>query len=165
MAIRNTHLTQPRDLILVWPKDPSVLPDSDILAYQRTGEVAHLVLDGRETRFHCRLIGGDEWKQLMLRCSAYQGSESRLRAFAEYALSACVSRISQWEHEDGTIGDLPREEWSRQLNDDLRQYIGGLIVTLSRAPGREQPAAEEAASDVPLSQPPASSTTTAPSTG
>jgi len=156
VALTRQHLHAVRDLELVYPLDPSVdKKKSDFKKYTRTGDRSHLVTDGKETVFHCRTLSGPEWKRMKIRMYELAGPGGFQYAFSNLAFETAMSRISNVELDDGTVGELPREKWDEFFDDDCRTGIGGMIVLLSNVNAWGLPeSAEEGADHAPLSQPP-----------
>jgi hypothetical protein len=146
MAITSARVVDPRDLVLVWTSDPSVGGDAGQLEkYRETGDISHLTLDGKETKFHIRLLDGRAWQLCREAAARYEENGAAGLSMITRAFELGVKRISNWQGADGVLRDLPRTRWLDELPSICRDEIGLMIFHLSRQ-GEDQ-----GAGAVPLS--------------
>jgi len=147
--LRRTYLTMPRDLELVSLHDPAVQCDQPD-AYFRTGDMSLVRIVGNATRFHARLLDGEAAREIDYCALRHRDTDAACGAvIADEAFLRGIRRITGAELADGTIGELPREQWLSYFPPPIRREIGLMIHALSSA--------AEVAPDAPLSPAPDSS--------
>jgi len=144
MAIGGKYLTTEVEDFVYFVGDPAIDANaSDFGEYARTGSprAIKLLPGATATKFHVSPLDGDRYQEIREETAEHSSTEAKRIATANAVFMRSVWRVEDYEFDDGTLGDLPRAQWTTLLSPAVREVVGLLLFQLCTV---REPTAEEA---------------------
>lgn len=141
----------PKPIEVIAPCDDAVdRHESSIEYYEKDFDQCHLRLDGEPAKFKIRPLSRDELEGIDVKAWARAGDETNWVAYnqarrylAFYAGCVGIKAMVQAGHEEPTLQDLERGDWTEVVPTGHKLEIGRLVLLISQRrydpPPKEDP--------------------------